>query len=135
MIVMRKSCNSAAPSSNMRFRLPEVLRKVSRGHTLMKRNRKKPMKQNIDNLRKDGGQRHTRHQFSDGLRRHPLLACHFLCRAHIKDSYQFGASDATIDYAVDYLTIYLVGTLFVELALGLNAFIICQSRPGIPGIS
>lgn len=31
MIVMRKSCNSAAPSSNMRFRLPEVLRKVSRG--------------------------------------------------------------------------------------------------------
>ena len=49
--------------------------------------------------------------------------------------YQFGASDATIDYAVDYLTIYLVGTLFVELALGLNAFIICQSRPGTAMLS
>lgn len=30
--------------------------------------------------------------------------------------YQFGASDATIEYAVDYLTIYLAGTLFVELS-------------------
>ena len=49
--------------------------------------------------------------------------------------YQFGASDATIEYAVDYLTIYLAGTLFVELALGLNAFIICQSRPGIAMLS
>ena len=45
--------------------------------------------------------------------------------------YMFGASDATIGYAVDYLSIYLVGTLFVELALGLNAFIICQSQPRI----
>lgn len=42
--------------------------------------------------------------------------------------YMFGASDATIGYAVDYLSIYLAGTLFVELALGLNAFIICQSQ-------
>ena len=42
--------------------------------------------------------------------------------------YMFGASDATIDYATDYLSIYLAGTLFVELALGLNAFIICQSQ-------
>ncbi|MDE7133155.1 MAG: MATE family efflux transporter [Lachnospiraceae bacterium] len=42
--------------------------------------------------------------------------------------YMFGASDATIGYATDYLSIYLAGTLFVELALGLNAFIICQSR-------
>lgn len=49
--------------------------------------------------------------------------------------YQFGASDATIGYAVDYLTIYLVGTLLVELALGLNAFIICQSRPGTAMLS
>ena len=45
--------------------------------------------------------------------------------------YMFGASDATIGYAMDYLTIYLAGTLFVELALGLNAFIICQSQPRI----
>lgn len=43
--------------------------------------------------------------------------------------YMFGASDATIGYAMDYLSIYLAGTLFVELALGLNAFIICQSQP------
>lgn len=42
--------------------------------------------------------------------------------------YMFGASDATIEYAVSYISIYLVGTIFVELALGLNAFIICQSR-------
>ena len=43
--------------------------------------------------------------------------------------YLFGASDATIGYAMDYLSIYLIGTIFVELALGLNAFIICQSQP------
>ena len=43
--------------------------------------------------------------------------------------YLFGASDATIDYAVSYITIYLIGTIFVELALGLNSFIICQNRP------
>lgn len=42
--------------------------------------------------------------------------------------YLFGASDVTIGYAVDYLSIYLVGTLFVELAMGLNSFIICQSQ-------
>lgn len=49
--------------------------------------------------------------------------------------YMFGASDATIGYAADYLSIYLVGTLFVELALGLNAFIICQSQSGIAMLS
>ncbi len=43
--------------------------------------------------------------------------------------YMFGASDATIGYAMDYLSIYLSGTLFVELALGLNAFITTQSQP------
>lgn len=42
--------------------------------------------------------------------------------------YMFGASDTTIGYAVDYISIYLVGTIFVELALGLNSFIICQSQ-------
>lgn len=44
--------------------------------------------------------------------------------------YMFGASDATIDYADSYISIYLLGTVFVELALGLNAFIISQGRPG-----
>lgn len=45
--------------------------------------------------------------------------------------YMFGASDATIGYAVSYISIYLIGTIFVELALGLNAFIICQSQSRI----
>lgn len=38
----------------------------------------------------------------------------------------FGASDATIEYASDYLTIYLIGTLAVQLALGMNSFINTQ---------
>lgn len=42
--------------------------------------------------------------------------------------YAFGASDATIGYALDYLSIYLGGTVFVQLALGLNPFIIAQGR-------
>jgi putative MATE family efflux protein len=42
--------------------------------------------------------------------------------------YLFGASDATIGYATSYISIYLIGTVFVELSLGLNAFIICQSQ-------
>ncbi|WP_297435768.1 MATE family efflux transporter [uncultured Clostridium sp.] len=38
----------------------------------------------------------------------------------------FGASPATIDYALQYLTIYLFGTIFVQIALGLNPFINAQ---------
>ena len=45
--------------------------------------------------------------------------------------YVFGASDATIGYSVDYMSIYLAGTIFVELALGLNAFIISQGQSRI----
>ena len=44
--------------------------------------------------------------------------------------YAFGACDATIGYAMEYLTIYLIGTVFVEIALGLNPFIIAQGRSG-----
>ena len=44
--------------------------------------------------------------------------------------YLFGASDATIGYAISYISIYLAGTIFVELALGLNAFIISQGQSG-----
>ena len=40
----------------------------------------------------------------------------------------FGASKATIGYATDYITIYLLGTVFVQLALGLNTFISAQGR-------
>lgn len=42
-----------------------------------------------------------------------------------------GASEHTLGYAEDYLSIYLLGTLFVELSVGLNAFINTQGRPGI----
>ena len=38
----------------------------------------------------------------------------------------FGASEATIGYALDYMIIYALGTIFVQLALGLNAFINAQ---------
>lgn len=38
----------------------------------------------------------------------------------------FGASAETISYAWDYLSIYAVGTLAVQLALGLNGFITAQ---------
>ena len=38
----------------------------------------------------------------------------------------FGASGNTIGYAWDYMQIYAVGTVFVQLALGLNAFISAQ---------
>ena len=45
----------------------------------------------------------------------------------------FGASGNTIEYAVQYMQIYALGTLFVELTLGLNAFITAQgfARVGI----
>lgn len=38
----------------------------------------------------------------------------------------FGASENTIDYAVSYMNIYAVGTVFVQLTLGLNMFITAQ---------
>ena len=38
----------------------------------------------------------------------------------------FGASENTIDYAVNYMNIYAVGTIFVQLTLGMNAFITAQ---------
>ncbi len=38
----------------------------------------------------------------------------------------FGASENTIGYAVDYMNIYAIGTLFVQLTLGMNAFITAQ---------
>jgi putative MATE family efflux protein len=38
----------------------------------------------------------------------------------------FGASENTIGYALDYMNIYAMGTIFVQLSLGLNAFITAQ---------
>ena len=38
----------------------------------------------------------------------------------------FGASENTIEYGVSYMNIYALGTIFVELTLGMNAFITAQ---------
>ena len=38
----------------------------------------------------------------------------------------FGASKNTLEYATDYMHIYALGTLFVQLTLGMNAFITAQ---------
>lgn len=38
----------------------------------------------------------------------------------------FGASENTIGYALEYMRIYAIGTIFVQLSLGLNAFITAQ---------
>ncbi|WP_294474081.1 MATE family efflux transporter [uncultured Bacteroides sp.] len=42
-----------------------------------------------------------------------------------------GASENTLGYAVDYLSIYLLGTIFVQISTGLNTFINAQGRPAI----
>lgn len=38
----------------------------------------------------------------------------------------FGASENTIGYALEYINIYAIGTIFVQLTLGLNTFITAQ---------
>lgn len=38
----------------------------------------------------------------------------------------FGASENTIEYGVSYMNIYAIGTIFVQLTLGMNAFITAQ---------
>ena len=53
-----------------------------------------------------------------------LTAFFSICKTPIL--YAFGASDATIVYARDYISIYLIGTIFVQLTLGMNAFITAQ---------
>ena len=40
--------------------------------------------------------------------------------------YLFGASDDTYLYAADYLNIYILGTVFVMISLGMNQFINSQ---------
>ena len=55
-----------------------------------------------------------------------LTAFFLICKTPIL--YAFGASDATIVYARDYISIYLIGTIFVQLALGLNAYISGQGE-------
>lgn len=38
----------------------------------------------------------------------------------------FGASENTIAYGVEYMNVYALGTIFVQLTLGMNAFITAQ---------
>ena len=38
----------------------------------------------------------------------------------------FGASENTIEYATNYIRIYAIGTVFVQMTLGINAFITAQ---------
>ena len=47
----------------------------------------------------------------------------------------FGAKPALLPYAQDYITIYLWGTVSVQLALGLNTFISAQGRSGTAMVS
>lgn len=47
----------------------------------------------------------------------------------------FGASKNTISYATDYMSIYAVGTIFVQLTLGMNAFITAQGFTKISMVS
>ena len=49
--------------------------------------------------------------------------------------YAFGASDNIISYAQEYITIYLVGTVFVQLAIGLNTFISGQGNAKVAMLS
>ena len=46
-----------------------------------------------------------------------------------------GASNANYGYADEYLSIYLTGTLFVQLSVGLNTFLTAQGRSGYAMIS
>lgn len=60
-----------------------------------------------------------------------LAACCFLFRRPLL--YLFGASDVTYPYAESYISIYLTGTLFVMISLGMNNFINAQGF-GVTGM-
>lgn len=47
----------------------------------------------------------------------------------------FGASKNTIGYAVDYMSIYAFGTVFVQLTLGMNAFVTAQGFTKVSMVS
>ena len=49
--------------------------------------------------------------------------------------YGIGASDETFVYANKYLSIYLIGTLFVEVTVGLNSFITAQGKSTLAMLS
>lgn len=45
--------------------------------------------------------------------------------------WMFGASDASIEYALSYISIYLIGTIFVQISLGMNPYINTQGFANI----
>ena len=47
----------------------------------------------------------------------------------------FGGSENTIEYAQGYMSVYALGTLFVQLTLGMNAFITAQGFTKISMLS
>ncbi len=47
----------------------------------------------------------------------------------------FGASENTIKFATEYMNIYALGTIFVQLTLGMNAFITAQGFTNISMVS
>lgn len=47
----------------------------------------------------------------------------------------FGASENTIEYAASYMSVYALGTVFVQLTLGMNAFITAQGFTKVSMIS
>ena len=47
----------------------------------------------------------------------------------------FGASENTIEYATDYMSVYALGTVFVQLTLGMNAFVTAQGFTKISMLS
>lgn len=47
----------------------------------------------------------------------------------------FGASKNTIEYATEYMSVYAIGTVFVQLTLGMNSFVTAQGFTRISMIS
>ena len=47
----------------------------------------------------------------------------------------FGASENTIEYATKYMNIYAIGTIFVQMTLGMNAFITAEGNTTISMVS
>ena len=58
-----------------------------------------------------------------------LSAAFFLLRRQFL--WWFGASADTFPYALEYITVYIVGTAFALLSGGLNNFLIAQGRSGL----
>ena len=47
----------------------------------------------------------------------------------------FGASESTLPYALDYMKIYALGTVLVEITLGMNAYITAEGRSSVAMIT